>query len=77
MSIIEIYGDQGSMGWGELIMESRDKKMLVTMSLTRGEWFWRLMKGNNMWTEFIRRREFDLSMEALHDLWKALEIYWK
>ena len=50
------------MGWRELIIESRYNKILVTMSPTRGEWLWRFMKGNKMWTEVVRRRDFDLSL---------------
>ena len=30
-----------------------------------------------MWTEVVSRRDFDLSLEAFHAMWKALEIYWK
>ena len=75
MRITEIYGDQGSTGWGELIMESRDNMIMVTMSPTREEWFWRFMKGNKMWTEVVSRRDFDLSLEAFHAMWKALESW--
>ena len=59
------------MGWGELIMESIDNKIMVTMSPTRGGCFWRFMKGNKIWTEVVRRRDFDLSLEALHAMWKV------
>ena len=65
------------MGWGELIMEIGYNKILVTTSPTRGEWFWRFMKGNTMWNEVVSRRYFDLYLEAFHAIWKALKRYWK
>ena len=52
-------------------------KMLVTMSLTKGGWFDRFMKGNNTWTGVILRKYFDLYLESLHALLKILDRYRK
>ena len=59
--------------FGVATLAIRDNNMLITMSPTRGEWFRRFIKVNNMREGVTKRKHVSLSLESLHALLSTLE----
>ena len=64
------------LGLGSATLESIDRKIVVTPIPTRRTWFEIFVMSNKKRTGSIKRKNFGLLGDALHEVLEDLEEYW-